>query len=778
MRTCRTVRPLTVVVGLLATYVGQAQVSTLGNNATFGDYVGCDNTSPFPLRIMQNDNHEIELWTDTIQRVELNQTTSYVVNPAQSAKTADGWTLISPDIAQFFTNGAPGPYSLLHLAAADDNAQLGSDREWMDVGITITGNGDHGYLGQKANGLDRTDMIAHWSDNPATFYGPDRYRWIFTSGYNGSNATGAQSDEGLEAMRIFPVSNDECFIGMGDWFAANVADPTITEPEERLDVVDGRVRIRQLPNEAEMDTVEKVVVVNEDGVLGWQWESNINGTGGTSCDWELSTGADKMWTAFEPIGTNGGCPEMDWQVCIGTDAPASAYKVTVVSDREESRRPSGISVSVKGRDDETSTGIEVDVDPQTADVNLNSGGADIRARNGAGATYGVDAYGILENSVTGVDVQGVRGTAQVGSGSTADEATGVYAESEASGYVGVGWGLSAKATGADRNRGVESYAVAGANTSRNHGIITTADANSYGVENIGILTVAYDGSGDNSTTSNIGIYAASVALDTLADDYAVWAQGNVWISGYGWINGGTPILSDANLKTNPQPLDATSANNVLGALAPQSYQYLQQFDYLGVPSGTQLGLMAQEVQQVFPQAVASTIVPAQYDSAGVITHAAMTVFGIDYEKFVPLLIAGYQGQQATIAQMQDQMATMQQDLAACCANRNGTDQRTMDSGAAQPALRTSDAADQRLTITPNPFSEGTVIGYNLPKAGMVSLQVSDASGKSLFNLFEGQQMEGTQRYDWNTSFLAPGVYHVTLLVDGAPLVRKAVKVAR
>ncbi|MBK7753003.1 MAG: hypothetical protein IPI41_10520 [Flavobacteriales bacterium] len=71
-----------------------------------------------------------------------------------------------------------------------------------------------------------------------------------------------------------------------------------------------------------------------------------------------------------------------------------------------------------------------------------------------------------------------------------------------------------------------------------------------------------------------------------------------------------------------------------------------------------------------------------------------------------------------------------------------------------------------------------MIGYNLPKAGMVSLQVSDASGKSLFNLFEGQQMEGTQRYDWNTSFLAPGVYHVTLLVDGAPLVKKAVKVAR
>ncbi|MBK7753004.1 MAG: hypothetical protein IPI41_10525 [Flavobacteriales bacterium] len=44
----------------------------------------------------------------------------------------------------------------------------------------------------------------------------------------------------------------------------------------------------------------------------------------------------------------------------------------------------------------------------------------------------------------------------------------------------------------------------------------------------------------------------------------------------------------------------------------------------------------------------------------------MTVFGIDYEKFVPLLMSGYQGQQATIATMQDQITAMQQDLAACC----------------------------------------------------------------------------------------------------------------
>jgi len=145
------------------------------------------------------------------------------------------------------------------------------------------------------------------------------------------------------------------------------------------------------------------------------------------------------------------------------------------------------------------------------------------------------------------------------------------------------------------------------------------------------------------------------------------------------------------------------------------------------------------------------------------------------------LIAGYQAQQAAIADLQDQVEAMQQDLSACCESRTmqapGGGQGT-DQSSGTNDLRTSDPNDQRLTITPNPFSEGTVIGYTLPNAGMVSLQVSDASGKSPFTLFEGQQMEGMQRYDWNTNFLAPGMYHVTLLVDGAPLVKKAVKVAR
>lgn len=57
--------------------------------------------------------------------------------------------MLSPDVDQFYTNGAPGPFSLLHLAAADNNAQDISYLDWMKTGITFTGNEDHSYIGQK-----------------------------------------------------------------------------------------------------------------------------------------------------------------------------------------------------------------------------------------------------------------------------------------------------------------------------------------------------------------------------------------------------------------------------------------------------------------------------------------------------------------------------------------------------------------------------------------------------------------------------------------------------
>jgi hypothetical protein len=56
--------------------------------------------------------------------------------------------------------------------------------------------------------------------------------------------------------------------------------------------------------------------------------------------------------------------------------------------------------------------------------------------------------------------------------------------------------------------------------------------------------------------------------------------------------------------------------------------------------------------------------------------------------------------------------------------------------------------------------------------------VSTSAGKQLRVLEEEQRSAGTFTYEWDTTDLASGVYHVMLLVDGAPMVQKAVKIER
>ncbi|MCW5897973.1 MAG: hypothetical protein KIT10_01795 [Flavobacteriales bacterium] len=246
-------------------------------------------TGNFGLNAVTNflgntDAVPMNIRTEDIRRFRLNYDEVYAIGPF-GGQVKNGSLLLSPVVDQFYGNGAPGPYSLLHLAAANNNAQEGSYRPWMNTGITLTGNADHQYIGQKAGELDYTDLVIHWSDNPGEFL-KDRLRFIFTSGYDAGAASGAQSTEGLEFMRFFPDRYENPLIGIGDFYAANLADPTITEPTERVDLLNGRLRIRQLPTSAPMDTLYRFMVVDQTGVVHWR---NIP-PGTLGCEWDQVIG--------------------------------------------------------------------------------------------------------------------------------------------------------------------------------------------------------------------------------------------------------------------------------------------------------------------------------------------------------------------------------------------------------------------------------------------------------------------------------------------------------
>ena len=63
-----------------------------------------------------------------------------------------------------------------------------------------------------------------------------------------------------------------------------------------------------------------------------------------------------------------------------------------------------------------------------------------------------------------------------------------------------------------------------------------------------------------------------------------------------------------------------------------------------------------------------------------------------------------------------------------------------------------------LRIIPNPVAANTQLRCTLASEGRVRLEVSDAMGRMIEVLEEGQRGAGEFTHQWNTSGLAPGTY--------------------
>ena len=739
------------------------------------DYLGTQDAERLTLRTLEDF------------RFVINEDDAYTIG-AFTSTPALGFIGISPNY-NFWDDG-PGPFSRLHLAeGSGDNTQSIGYRPWMRNGISFTGNADQMYIGQKytyddptdpgsSELNDYTDAIIQWSDNPGTWLS-DRMRFIFTSEYNGAVATGNSSLEGLEAMQLFPrEGGTEVFVGIGDWFGQSAS------PEERLDVLDGHVRIRQLPNDDEMK-VEKMVVVDDTGVLGWQ---TIPTGGGSDCDWTVipgtGAGTNDVYTA---VGTSvDECPDASDHVGIGIANPT--YKLDV---KEDVSNTSGNDIAVNavvigdgGAND--NIGVNAEASSTSAGSERNIGMQGI-------ATNGADCYGYwgigknttgTSSNVYGGRVQGenlggtvanLYGLRSETYGESTANSYGVYTETSFGLANSFGLWSRGKGDGAS-NMGV--YAIGGgtANNSINFGVQGTATGVGSpaptGLVNYGVYGEAFGG-GTGST--NYGVYGkeyGTVNNTTTQDpEWAGYFSGDVQITGSLW-HSTTNIFSDADLKINEQ--DLMNASELLAQLQPKTYEFdLATYGFMGLPDGSHLGLLAQDVATVLPDLVSTETFPAAYDSLGnMMSPAVPDVQGLNYMELIPLLIAGWKEQQAQIAQLQS-------DLAGCCSNGSMQLQGGSNGqGTSTGSIDALDRATEQLRIQPNPFGDGTTITYTLASPGQVRLIVSTSAGKQLSVLEEGTREAGTYTYEWNTVSMASGVYNVMLLVDGAPMVQKAIKIAR
>jgi hypothetical protein len=203
-------------------------------------------------------------------------------------------------------------------------------------------------------------------------------------------------------------------------------------------------------------------------------------------------------------------------------------------------------------------------------------------------------------------------------------------------------GLSAKSSGAS------GYAVLG----------TGGDVYSTGV--MGVVTEDYsnavvgdaDGNGSNGVvgyagTSGSGVYGDG---DPGAGSYAGVFNGNVYISGVC-----NPCsLSDGKFKKNVHSLQG-GLQKVL-ALEPKTYE-MEVDKYKGkinLSRGTHIGLMAEDVSKVVPEAVHAlrSVNPRKSSGGG---DEGIDFQAINYGALIPVLIGAIKEQQAQIEELKRQI---------------------------------------------------------------------------------------------------------------------------
>ena len=219
-------------------------------------------------------------------------------------------------------------------------------------------------------------------------------------------------------------------------------------------------------------------------------------------------------------------------------------------------------------------------------------------------------------------------------GQTTSQSTAVY--TKATGFGHKRYGILS-----DSDGGQESY-----------GLWTRARYSTNG--NTGIYTFA-QGSGNNSTAR--GIWAkvgpANVAYAIQADastSSAPTAYAGYFIGDVECTSGCGSGPSEDNLKENIVDIDRAMVLEKLMQLNPKTYTYKQDglYEFMKLKTGTRHGLIAQDVEKIFPTFVKDVIHPAAIDEEGQEIREAFSYKSMDYSELIPLLLTAIQEQQVEI----------------------------------------------------------------------------------------------------------------------------------
>jgi len=322
-----------------------------------------------------------------------------------------------------------------------------------------------------------------------------------------------------------------------------------------------------------------------------------------------------------------------------------------------------------------------------------------------------------------------------------------------------GWGIGVQGNGNDvgvfgNGGNVGVFAVTGDNPDTTSATGAEADGMDAiaGASNFSIGVYAQAASGQFNTA----IYAVCGPTGTASDSdntHHRWAGQFIGDIVYSRAF----RFSDGKLKNNIQPL--SNVMEKLNQIQTSTYTFKRsEYPMLDLPSGNQIGFIAENVAKVFPELVKDASTP-KIDGGknGKISRNAISFQAVNYEGFIPLTVEAIKEQQKQLDAKDAQIADLNARLTALEAKISGTSSAKLSSTTSVDA-----SLEQN---TPNPFSQSTEIRYTVPSSySSASISITSIDGKSVRNY----SISGTGKgqITLNANELSVGSYTYSLNVDG------------
>lgn len=214
--------------------------------------------------------------------------------------------------------------------------------------------------------------------------------------------------------------------------------------------------------------------------------------------------------------------------------------------------------------------------------------------------------------------------------------------------------------------------------------------------------------------------------------------------------------SDANLKENVEDISDLDIDKLFH-LTPQSYFFKQNIEAVNLPKERQYGLVAQEVDSLFPNIVSEIAHPADINDENEILNEEVTYLGISYLQFLPLLTSGWQHQEMVLSEQRERMAIVDAELTAL-ENQLYTEINTRK-------INVSNQLDA-FVVYPNPVENIFIVEVELTKPSKSSIKLYNANMQLVETYLTKRLNSGKHQLQFDISSHPRGMYFVVFSADG------------